>query len=418
MTHAFSCPHCQQAIDLDSSFVNQVEQNLASKYNDHFADQKADITRRQEEVRQQKLALQRKAQEQQDDIQKAVNAQLKTLQAEAIRKARAEQESAMELLQRELQDKSATVKSLQEQEFTLRRQRRELEEKQSALKLDVEKQVQAERVAIEAKALQKARDESHLKEEEQQGLIRSLTDQLHAMKRRIEQGSQQTQGEVQEVALEKLLTDLFPFDQVAEVVKGVNGADLIHDVRNEFGRLCGRIVYESKRTKAFGGNWIDKLKADQQRHNGDVAVLVTEAMPTDMPHFGLVDGVWVCSFTEVRALATVLRAGVLKVSEVQTASENKGDKMQRLYDYLTGSEFQHCVRSIVRAFRNLQTGLDQEKRAMKKIWSQREKQIEAVVDSTTCMVGAIGGIAEGIMLELPELELVLDEAAMVMEETA
>ena len=234
------------------------------------------------------------------------------------------------------------------------------------------------------------------------------------MERKIKQGSQQTQGEVQEVALEKLLGDTFPVDAIGEVGKGVNGADLIHDVKNEYGRICGRIVYESKRTKAFGGNWIDKLKSDQQRHNADIAVLVTETMPADMPHFGHVDGVWICTFAEVRALATVLRLGVLKVSEVQTASENKGDKMQRLYDYLTGNEFQQCVRSIVRAFQALQTGLEQEKRAMKKIWSLREKQIEAVIDSTTCMVGSIGGIAEGVMISLPELELITDDSVELL----
>lgn len=412
---AFSCPHCQQPIDLETSFVHQVEHTLARKYNQHYADQKAALQQQQAELNQQKQAVKAQQKEQQAEIQKAVDAQLKALQADALCKARAEQETLVETLQAELRDKSATVRSLQQQEFNLLRQQRELEEKQAALSLDVEKRLRAERADIEAKALQKARDESHLKEEEQQGLIRALTDQLHAMKRKIEQGSQQSQGEAQEVALEKLLTDTFPFDQITEVAKGVNGADLIQDVRNEFGRLCGRIIYESKRTKTFGGNWIEKLKADQQRHNGDVAVLVTETMPTDVPHFGLIDGVWVCTFAEAKALATVLRMGVLKVSEVQTASENKGDKMQRLYEYLTGNEFQQCVRSIVRTFQAMQAGLDQEKRAMKKIWSQREKQIEAVIDSTTCMVGAIGGIAEGVALDLPELDLLVDEPAMMLD---
>lgn len=414
MHHAFACPHCQTAINLEDSFTHQIESQLAKKYNQHYADQKAALQQQQDELRQQKLAVQRRQHDQQLEIQASVDAQLKALQAEARQKARAEQETLVETLQAELHDKSETVKSLQQQELALLRQQRELEEKQAALALDVEKRLRTERQLIEEKALQKARDENHLKEEEQQGLIRALTDQLHAMDRKIKQGSQQTQGEVQEVALEKLLTDTFPVDMIDEVGKGIMGADLIQDVKNEYGRVCGRIVYESKRTKAFGGNWVDKLKSDQQRHNADIAVLVTETMPTDMPHFGHVDGVWICTFAEVRAVATVLRLGVLKVSEVQTASENKGDKMQRLYDYLTGNEFQQCVRSIVRAFQALQTGLEQEKRAMKKIWSLREKQIDAVIDSTTCMVGSIGGIAEGVMLSLPELELIADDPIEIL----
>ena len=409
MTHSFSCPHCQEAINLEASFTHQIESQLAKKYNQHYAEQKAALQQQQDELHQQKLIMQRRQHDQQSEVRKEVDAQLKALQLEARQQARAEQETLVETLQAELRDKSETVKSLQQQELALLRQQRELEEKQAALALDVEKRLRSERHAIEEKAVQKARDESHLKEEEQQGLIRALTDQLHAMERKIKQGSQQTQGEVQEVALERLLTDTFPVDMIGEVGKGINGADLIHDVKNEYGRICGRIVYESKRTKAFGGNWIDKLKSDQQRHNADIAVLVTETMPTNMPYFGHVDGVWICTFAEVRALATVLRLGVLKVSEVQTASENKGDKMQRLYDYLTGNEFQQCIRSIVRAFQVLQTGLEQEKRAMKKIWSLREKQIDAVINSTTCMVGSIGGIAEGVMPHLPELEFAPDD---------
>ncbi|GAA4462443.1 DUF2130 domain-containing protein [Nibrella saemangeumensis] len=405
MNQAFSCPHCHQPIDLEASFTHQVEHQLARKYNQHFADLKAEIKKREEELHRDKLAMQAKEKELQLEVQKAVDTQLKALQAEALQKARSEQQSAIDLLQEELRTKSETVKSLQQKELLLLRQQRELDEQRAALELDVEKRLQSTLAEVERKALEKAREETHLKEEEQQGLINALTAQLDAMKRKIEQGSQQTQGEVQEVALEKLLKDTFPFDEIEEVGKGVNGADLIQAVRNEYGRFCGRIVYESKRTKAFSPAWIDKLKADQQRHNGDIAVLVTDAMPNGTTHFGEIEGVWVCSFSNARALATVLRMGVLKVSEVQTASENKGDKMQRLYEYLTSNEFQQCVRSIVRAFQSMQAGLEQEKRAMKKIWSMREKQINAVIDSTTAMAGSIGGIAEGVMLALPELEL-------------
>ncbi|MEZ0539384.1 hypothetical protein [Fibrella arboris] len=185
MTHAFACPHCQEAINLEDSFTHQIESQLAKKYNQHYAEQKAALQQQQEEVRQQKLVMQRRQHDQQLEVQKAVDAQLKALQAEARQKARAEQETLVQTLQAELRDKSETVKSMQQQELALLRQQRELEEKQAALALDVEKRLRAERQSIEEKALQKARDESHLKEEEQQGLIRALTDQLHAMERKI-----------------------------------------------------------------------------------------------------------------------------------------------------------------------------------------------------------------------------------------
>lgn len=404
MNATLICPHCAETIDFESTLVHQIKHQLTHEQNQKLAEQRRMLEQRAQELTEQAQQLNQQAAQQALTVQAQVQAGLNNLRQEL--KAQLQQEQANELtaLQEELQEKTARIRNLQQQEVALRREQRNVQEMRDALELEVEKKLQAERKQLEEKARQRFEAENHLKIDEQQALINSLTLQLSEMKRRIEQGSQQAQGEVLEVAIEKLLAESFPFDQIDEVSKGIQGADVIQTVRNEFGQVCGRIIYETKRTKAFSPAWIGKLKADVQAHKGDLAVLVTETMPKHCPQFGLHDGVWVCTFAEVRALAGVLRHGVLRVAEVQTARQNQGDKMQVLYNYLTGSEFRQCMESIVHTFRAMQETLDKEKRSTKRRWVEQEKLIETVVDNTICMYGSMRAIAGGAVAQIDGFE--------------
>jgi hypothetical protein len=176
-------------------------------------------------------------------------------------------------------------------------------------------------------------------------------------------------------------------------------------VRNQYGKLAGKIMYESKRTKNFSNEWIEKLKADQRNEGADVCVLISQVMPKELTHFGQINGVWICAFNEYKALAAVLRDGLIKVEQAQASQENKGDKMALLYNFLTGSEFRHQVEAIVEAFSTLKADLDKEKRAMQRIWKEREKQIEKVFGSTVDMYASVRGIAGGAVQEIKALEL-------------
>lgn len=405
MTATLTCPHCAEAIDFESTLVHQIKHQLTEEQTRHFADQRRTLDQRDAAQKQQQEKLTQQAATQEAEVQRLLNGKQAELRNQLKKQLQAEQATEVEALKEELQDKSTRIRTMQQQELELRRQQRQLVEQRDAMGLEIEKKLQGERHTIEAKALQKARDESQFNADQQQGLINSLTLQLTEMKRRIEQGSQQTQGEVMEVAIEKLLAETFPFDQIDEVSKGVNGADVVQTVRNEFGQVCGRIIYESKRTKAFSPAWINKLKGDLQAHKGDIAVLVTETMPKNCPQFGLHDGIWVCSFAEVRALAGALRQGVLRVAEVQTARQNQGEKMQVLYNYLTSNEFRQCIESIVQTFRSMQDSLEKEKRATKRRWIEHEKQIETVIDNTICMYGSMKAIAGGAVAEIAGLAL-------------
>jgi hypothetical protein len=223
------------------------------------------------------------------------------------------------------------------------------------------------------------------------------------MRRKADQGSMQLQGEAQELALEEMLRNNFPFDEISEVGKGVRGADCIQTVRNNFGQECGKIIYESKRTNAFAADWIEKLKADMRSLGADIAVIVTKTMPKEMDCFGIKDGVWICSFSEVRALASVLRDGVVRVFNTAKSNENKGDKMHLLYSYLTSNEFAEQWKAIREGFMSMKLSIQRERDAMEKLWKSREKQLEKVLLNAAHIRGSIEGIS-GTDVDLNLLE--------------
>ncbi len=213
------------------------------------------------------------------------------------------------------------------------------------------------------------------------------------MQRRVEQGSMQLQGEVQELALEAMLKTSFPFDIIEEVGKGVKGADCVQTVRNNIGQLCGKIIYESKRTKDFSKEWIEKLKVDMRNLNADIAVIVTQAMPRDMEKFGEREGIWICTFEDVKSLSYVFRDSMIRLYNQTKAQQNKGDKMHLLYDYLTGSAFSEHWSAIREGFHAMRLSIQKEREAMERLWKAREKQLEKVLLNAAHMKGSIEGIA-------------------------
>jgi hypothetical protein len=212
------------------------------------------------------------------------------------------------------------------------------------------------------------------------------------------------QGEVQELALMEMLAATFPFDEISEVPVGVRGADCIQTVRNNFGQECGKIIYESKRTNAFANEWIEKLKADMRSQTAEIAVLVTRTMPKEMDCFGVKDGVWVCSFSEVKALTAVLRDGVIRLFNAAKTQENRGDKMHLLYDYLTSTEFAEQWRAIREGFMSMKLSIQRERDAMEKLWKTREKQLEKVLLNAAHIRGSIEGISGIDTIDLNLLE--------------
>lgn len=386
MSTLIICPSCKSQFEPEAAIAQSVEDRVRREFNQKWAE----LTKQKDEQIRQK--------EQQWLEEKKTLAD--NLTKEAINKARADFETQLKLLEDTNKTNQAKLAESRQKELEFLKKEQDLMHKQQELELEVQRKLVAERnrltelIKKEEEERNKQRDwefEMKLKERDKQ-----LEDQrklIEEMKRKSEQGSMQLQGEVQELVLEQLLRDAFPFDVVQEVGKGIKGADCVLTVRNNFGQECGKIIFESKRTKDFSADWIEKLKADKRTLNADIAVIVTQAMPRDMECFGEKEGIWVCNFGEARALVHVLREIVIKVYNAAKSQENKGDKMTLLYNYLTSNEFAAQWSAIRDSFSRMQASIQRERDQMEKLWKAREKELEKVLLNAAHIRGSIEGIA-------------------------
>ena len=317
----------------------------------------------------------------------------------------------MRMLENNNKDNEEKLKEARRKELEFMQKEQQLKNKEVEMELTLQKKLQQERETLSEQIRTQESEKNQLKETEYQLKLKELHLQLEEqkkladeMKRRAEQGSMQRQGEVQELLLEEILKEIFPFDKIEEVGKGVEGADCIQIVRNNIGTECGKIIYESKRTKTWSNSWVDKLKADKRNRGADVAILVTQVFPKDMERFGDRDGIWICNFNEVSSVAHLIRSGIIQINEIQKSQENKGDKMQMLYDYLTGNEFRGQMEAIVEGFMSIKNGISKERVQMEKLWKEREKQLEKVLISTSGMYGSVKGIAGASVGDIPLLD--------------
>jgi Uncharacterized protein conserved in bacteria len=257
----------------------------------------------------------------------------------------------------------------------------------------------AEKVARES-------EENHkFKDAEKDKQLAEMRTQIEELKRKAEQGSQQTQGEVLELELEHLLKEDFPFDEILPVSKGVKGGDVIQIVKTQSGRVCGKILWETKRTKSWSDGWIQKVKDDQREAKADLSVIVSEVLPKGFHHFRQIDGVWVTDIPSALSLSLALRVALIQVTKAQDIQTGKEEKMEIVYNYLTGVEFRNRVQAIVESFVAMKKDLDAEKRAITAAWSKREKQIERVVLNIAGMHGDLEGIVGGSLPAVKMLEL-------------
>ena len=298
----------------------------------------------------------------------------------------------------------------------LLRKQRELDDAKRELDLTVEKRVQEGLAATRAQAKKEAEESLSLKVKEKEQTIASMQTQIESLKRKAEQGSQQLQGEVQELELEALLGEKFPFDTIQPVPKGEHGGDVLHIVIGPLGQPCGTILWESKRTKNWSDGWLTKLRDDQRAAKAELAVIVSQALPKSVETFDLIDGVWVTHPRAALPIAVTLRHTLIEIATARQASEGQQTKMEMVYQYLTGPRFRQRVEAIVEAFSSMQQDLYKEKKAINKQWAKREEQIDRVMHATVGMYGDFQGIAGKTLQEIEGLELRALDAPVVEDE--
>ena len=338
------------------------------------------------------------------EFERAVAAGRQELEARLAAEARAQYEVQAKAAAEALAAKERAMARQRDDELALRRQLRELEEAKKNQDLEYQRRLDAERKKIEAQAS----EEASRREAQWKAQLESAQREAADLKRKLEQGSQQLQGEALELSLEALLKSAFPLDEILPVPKGVNGADLIQRVRSPTGLLCGTILWEAKQTKAWQPAWLRKLKDEQQEIGAEFAVIVTSAMPKDKfgkcgePFLRDAD-VWVTRSDAARPLAECLRAALHELARQRQANHGRSEKMELLYNYVCSPQFAQRLKAIYDGFVTMREELEAEKAAFARIWKKREAQLTRMQDGLLSVVGDLQGIGEEA---LPALDTV------------
>ena len=406
-----TCPKCGQEFELTDALTGRIRAHLEAELTRDVAKREADLNKKDRELKKLEAQLADSRKEMEDEIEVRLKARMAEAEKRAADKLEGKYADQLKELQCDLVEKNAAIKAFREHELELRKKAQKLEEERESLELDVARKLDAEREKIRGEAAKKASDEHRLKDLEKDKLIKDLQNSLADMKRKAEQGSMETQGEVLEQDFETQLKTFFVHDDIQPVPKGIRGADLVQAVKTPLGAECGTLLWETKNTKAWSGNWIPKLKDDMIEVRATIAILVSVVLPADISRFGQLDGVWVSDPLCAIPLAAALREQLMAVNRERGASVGKSEKMEALYQYLAGVEFKQKIEGIVEAFTSMQDQLNRERRAMERQWNQREKQIERVIKNTVGLYGDMQGIIGGQIPVIPALELDDDEVA-------
>jgi hypothetical protein len=420
MATNIKCPNCANVFDVEDVLSADVEQKLKQRYEKQLQESLSQINNEKRKLEEDQKIFEEKKKKENELFQQKIQQEKQKLEVELQQQLRksiaSDYDNQLRLLKESAEENEEKLKIARQKELEFLKKEQEIKNKEQELEIVLQKKLLEGRTTLMQQIRKEEENRSSLKETEYQLKLKELEKKLEdqqklaeEMKRKAEQGSMQLQGEAQELLLEEMLRDYFPYDSIGEVGKGIEGADCIQVIRNHVGADCGKIIFESKRTKTFNAAWIEKLKTDMRNRQADVAILVTQTYPKDMNCFGEREGVWICSFKEVIALTTALRHTILRIAETKKSEENKGEKMQMLYSYLTGIEFRQQIETIVEGFLAMKNSIIKERVQMEKLWKEREKQLEKVLLSTSGLYGSIKGIAGTSIGNIPLLEDGIEE---------
>lgn len=369
MIDTLICPNCKKPIQISQALKKQIEEEV-------------------------NLDLTKKHQEEMEKAKKAA-------EEDGKRKAVRDFEINLRKTQGEALEEKQRNKQLTEQILTLAKELREARRASEDRKLLLEKQFNEKEEKLKEEERRRTEEEHRLKDLEKDKKLQDILRINEELRKKVEQGSQQSQGEVMELELEKILKAEFPVDQISEIAKGVRGADILQVVIDKYSRNCGTILWELKNA-IWSNAWVTKLKEDQRRAKASVAVLVSVNLPEEIKNFTFKDGIWITNKSLVLSLAWALRMNLGQLHNLKIANTGKNKKTEALFAYLTGIEFKQRVDALVEAFQNMQVDLEREKRWFQTKWSRQEKEIRKIIDNTYGMYGDLQGVTSR---SLPEIKI-------------
>lgn len=399
------CPNCKTEIPITEALQVQIEGRIRKEYDRKWEARESALKEREDLAsdREKDLVIERKSFE--VLVSNRVKENLEKERGKLTTEIRSEEQTKVDLELAQLKStKDAQNKTIVEYKAKiLDAQKKQMEANQEKENLEIEYQekLNEEKGKIEQKVSGRIDEKYRLQMADKDKKLSDMALQLDETTRKLQQGSQQFQGEVLELELEQILKSNFPHDSIIPIPKGVKGADVLQKVLSPTGESCGTIIWESKRTKTWSDTWIKKLKDDQLEQKADLAIIYSSILPKDIKDFTVIEDVWITCHTSLLSIATALRSSLIEIARIKTTAIGKNQKMELLFAYLTGKEFAQRVGVILQTYIGMKNQLDQEKRAINRIWSKREKQIERV---QTNLASMYGGLEEIVGASLPQLE--------------
>lgn len=412
-----TCPNCGTEFEVGDVLTEAIRAQLKSELEADVVKKQEDATKRLNAAKQLEKAVAQREEAIDDAVAERLEEERKKVAAAERKRVERDLKAQMEDLQEQVDDGNKKLEEANEREKQFLKRQRELQEKEQSIDLEIERRLTEAQGPMHEEAMKKAQEAQQLKMREKDNLIEKLRSEMQDMQRRMEQGSQESQGEALEGQLQAILSSSFPFDRFEEVKKGVRGADIVQTVNSNQGRVCGRILWEAKNARNFQPAWLSKLKEDQVEAGANLAVLMTVALPSEVQQFGQVeDGpVWITDYASALGLCAALRQQLICVHREKLITEHGETVKDVLFEYVTGQDFNLRVRAMVDTYVTMQQDLESEKRALTSRWKKREKLIGKILENISGMHGELEALV-GTQTVLPAVHTLSIEHLVDEEE--
>lgn len=410
------CPHCKNSISIDEALSHQFEDGMKKEFEE----------KREKEREEERKKMREWQEKMSKEMESSVTEKAKKQAEEELEKLKEslkkESSAELKLLQEQLEKQKSEAQKAKDNELLLIKRANELEEKEKNMELETARQIQEERKKIQEQTAEMLMKEHQMRDAEKNKQMEDMKRKIEELQQKANLTSQQLQGEVQELELEEFLKKEFPSDEIKPVGKGVKGGDVLQVIHDQFGRECGTIIWESKRTKAWAGDWSDKLKEDMRAAKADVAILVSSVLPQGIKFFGPFEGIFVTNWECLLGVSAQIRLALIKENQIKSSVVGKNEKMEIIWNYLSSNQFVQKVEAIVEAFSTMKDDLEKEKRMYTGIWAKREKQIERVINNTIGMHGDLQGLMGASLpqitgLTIEETEYEIDDVTVTNRKT-
>ncbi|GBL34751.1 golgin subfamily A member 6-like protein 1 [Filimonas sp.] len=412
MKTQIKCPSCGHKFNLEEVLTEDVEKSIREKYEAQHKEVQLTLNKRKDELEKQLQEFEDKKKRENElfaeKLKSALEKASEQKEEEILKRVTEANQTKLTFLEQQNHENSMKLKVLNEKELQVMNltkllQDQKEQEEMNLLKQKAQLEIDLKKV-IEEKVKEQEQEKFSFKIKELESKLSQQSKLIDEQKRKMEQGSMEQQGEIQENIIKERLISLFPFDEVSDVPKGKKGADFIHVIRNMQGEMCGQIIYESKNTKNWSNDWVEKLEHDVREQKSDMGVIISQVLPKDVKSIGKHRSIWICGIHEFEGVAAMLREAVLKIHESKISQENKGDKMVRLYDYLNSNEFKQKWDAILSGFKNMKDSIDKQRKFYNNTLAEQEQIANGILINANNFLGSIKGIAGASMDEMKLLE--------------